>query len=153
MRRPENVEAVAENAVVIEAQPEDVFAVLADPERYAEWVVGTADTSGIDGVWPAPGARLRYRVGVGRVGFSDVTEVVEARQPDRIVLRARMRPFGTTEIELALTPEPRGTRLVMREEPASGFVRATHTRLTDVVLGRRNEAALRRLRRLVERGS
>lgn len=141
------------NAIVIEAPPEEVFAVLADAERYVEWVVGTADTTAMDDAWPAPGSRLRYRVGIGPLGFSDVTEVVEARPPSGMVLRARMRPFGTTEIELALGPEPRGTRLQMREEPVSGLVRATHTRLTDAVLGRRNEAALGRLRRLVETGS
>jgi uncharacterized protein YndB with AHSA1/START domain len=141
---------VSVNAVSIEAPPEDVFAVLADPERYVEWVVGTTDTEGLDAEWPAPGSRLRYRVGVGPFGFSDVTEVVEAQPPRRVALRAHMRPFGTTAIEMVLTPEPGGTRLVMREEPASGLVRATHTRLTDIVLGRRNEAALGRLRQLVE---
>lgn len=141
------------NAIVIEASPEEVFAVLADAERYVDWVVGTADTTSADGTWPSPGSRLRYRIGVGPLGFSDVTEVLEAQPPSRILLRARMRPFGSTEIELALTPEPRGTNLEMREEPASGLVRATHTRLTDAVLGRRNEAALDRLRRLVESAS
>ena len=141
------------NAISIEAPPEDVFAVLADPERYVEWVVGTTDTDGVDAEWPAPGARLRYRVGLGPVAFSDVTEVVEVHVPRRLVLRARMQPFGTTAIELALTPEEGGTTLVLREEPASGLVRATHTRLTDAVLGRRNEAALARLRRLVETGA
>jgi uncharacterized protein YndB with AHSA1/START domain len=144
---------MAENAIFIDAPPDDVFAVLADPERYVEWVVGTADTTPQDRAWPAPGSRLRYHIGLGRLGFSDVTEVVEARRPERIVLRARMSPLGTTAIEIDLRHEPPGTRLVMREEPASGLVRVTHTRLTDIVLGRRNEAALRRLRRLVERDS
>jgi uncharacterized protein YndB with AHSA1/START domain len=141
------------NAISIEAPPEDVFAVLADPERYVQWVVGTTDTGALDAEWPAPGSRLRYRIGVGPVAYSDVTEVVEVHPPSRVVLRARMRPFGTTAIELALTPAEGGTRVVMREEPASGLVRATHTRLTDLVLGRRNEAALDRLRRLVEAGA
>jgi uncharacterized protein YndB with AHSA1/START domain len=144
---------VSVNTISIKASPEDVFAVFSDPERYVEWVVGTADTDGLDADWPAPGSRLRYRVRLGPVAFSDVTEVVEVHPPRRLLLRARMRPFGTTAIELALTPEEGGTRLALREEPASGLVRVTHTRLTDVILGRRNEAALGRLRRLVETGA
>ena len=138
------------NAISIEAPPEDVFAVLADPERYVDWVVGTTDTDTVDPAWPAPGAKLRYHVGAGPLRFSDVTEVIEVQPPRRVLLHARMRPFGITEIELLLTPQGDGTQLVMREEPASGLVRATHTRLTDAVLARRNVAALERLRRIVE---
>lgn len=139
------------NVISIAAPPEDVFEVLADPERYVEWVVGTTETKAMDDAWPAEGSRLGYRVGLGPLALGDVTEVVEVRPPSRMVLRAHMRPLGTTAIELDLAADAGGTRLVMREEPASGFVRATHTRLTDVVLARRNDAALARLRRLVER--
>jgi uncharacterized protein YndB with AHSA1/START domain len=144
---------VSVNVISIAAPPEDVFAVLADPERYVEWVVGTTDTNTIDEAWPAPGSRLGYRVGIGPLAFTDVTEVVEVRPPSRMVLRAQIRPLGTATIELDLSADGNGTRLVMREEPASGFVRATHTRLTDVILRRRNDAALARLRRLAEAGA
>lgn len=141
---------MAVNEVVIEASPAEVFSVLADPERYVEWVVGTAETERVDAEWPDEGSKLRYEAGVGPLSLADVTEVVESEPPRRLLLHARMRPFGTTEIELRLERAGEGTRVVMREEPLEGLVEATHTRMTDAVLSQRNEVTLDRLKRLVE---
>jgi uncharacterized protein YndB with AHSA1/START domain len=141
---------VARNEIHVAAPPDAVFAVLADPRRYADWVVGTSETTEVDPAWPEVGSKLRYRVGVGPLGLSDVTEVVECEQPRRLLLRARMRPFGETAIELVLEPDGPGTRVVMVEEPVEGLVEATHTRVTDAVLAQRNTITLARLRGLVE---
>jgi uncharacterized protein YndB with AHSA1/START domain len=141
---------VALNDIHVAATPEAVFAVLSEPEQYAEWVIGTKRTETVDAAWPEPGSRLRWSAGIGPLETSDVTEVVEAEPGRRLLLRARMRPVGETEIELVLEPSGGGTRIVMREEPVEGLVEAGHTPVSDAVLSQRNERSLDRLRELVE---
>ena len=140
----------AENEITIAAPPERVFAVLSDPERYVDWVVGTRDTHGVDEEWPAEGAKLAYEVGAGPATFRDYTEVVASEPPHRLVLRARMRPIGDTEVELLLERHAEGTLVRMREEQVSGIGAALETPVSDVALAARNAIALRRLRSLVE---
>ena len=50
---------MARNRVHIHASPEEVFAVLADPERYPDWVVGAAGIRDADESFPAAGSRFR----------------------------------------------------------------------------------------------
>jgi len=141
---------MARNEIRIEAPPEAVFAVLADPERYEDWVVATSETSAAAGRWPEEGSSLRYRVGVGPLTVSDVTEVVESDPPSRLLLRARMHRLGETAIALELEPDGSGTRVVMTEEPVEGLVDAVHNRVSDAVLSKRNVLTLSRLRTLAE---
>jgi uncharacterized protein YndB with AHSA1/START domain len=141
---------MAVNEIEIAASPDEVFAVLADPERYVDWVVGTSDTETVDPDWPNEGAKLRYEAGVGPLKIADVTEVVESDPPRRLLLRARMRPVGEIGIELVLEPRGTGTRVTMTEEPAAGLLEVAHTPVSDAVTARRNDVALRRLRELVE---
>ena len=141
---------MARNQIRIEASREAVFALLAEPERYADWILGTSETRGANGDWPGEGSSLRYRAGIGPIALSDVTEVVESDPPRRLLVRARMRPFGETAIELELEPEDTGTRLVMTEEPVEGLVEAAHGSVVDAALSARNEHTLERLRALVE---
>ena len=141
---------MAVNEIDVAASPDEVFAVLADPERYADWVVGAAETEEEGGDWPLEGATLRYEAGAGPLVVTDLTEVVHSDPPRRLVLRAKLRPAGELRIELVLEASVRGTRLTMTEEPVEGLLATTHTRVTDAVLEQRNEAALDRLRQLVE---
>ena len=141
---------MAVNEIEVAAAPEAVFAVLADPERYADWVVGAAETDELDPSWPAEGATLRYEAGAGPLTVAGVTEVVESEPPRRLVLRALVPSLGEVAIELELEASAAGTRVVMREEPVEGVLEAAHTKLSDAALSRRNEVALDRLRRLVE---
>jgi len=141
---------VAENRITVAAPPERVFAVLADPERYADWVVGTTETHGVGDGWPDPGAKLAWEAGAGPVTLRDYTEVVESEPPARLLLRARMRPFGETEIELLLDPAGDGTAVTIREQPVEGVAAALHTPVSDAAVSARNALALRRLKSLVE---
>jgi uncharacterized protein YndB with AHSA1/START domain len=77
------LQPVARNRIHIEAPPEQVFAVLSDPERYPGWVVGAADTIKFDDEFPAPGSSFRHRVGLGPFTLSDRTWVVELDPPRR----------------------------------------------------------------------
>jgi len=95
----------------IPALPDQVWAVLADPLRYAEWVVGAQEVRCFDGEWPEPGARFHHRVGLGPVHIHDDTWVLESTPPRRLVLRARVRPFGHARVALELFACEAGTRV------------------------------------------
>lgn len=134
----------------VDAQPEDVFAVLADPDSYGDWVVGSKEIRGADDGFPASGTRFYHRVGFGPIDISDNTEVVESQPPHRLVLHAKARPMGVARVELAMVPQDGGTLVEMREEPISPVSRLMHNPLADFLLHGRNVEALRRLKRLAE---
>jgi uncharacterized protein YndB with AHSA1/START domain len=131
----------------IPASPERVWAVLADPRSYAEWVVGAARIRGFDGSWPARGARFHHSVGVWPLHIRDTTSVLESDPPRRLVLRARARPLGHARIEFTLTASELGTRLVMTEEVTSPLA-SRAKRLLDPLIHSRNTEGLRRLESL-----
>src|SRR5215218_1996524 len=142
---------MARNRVHIDATAEEVFAVLADPCRYPDWVVGAAGIRDYDQEFPEVGSRFHHQVGSWPVGLKDHTEVVEVDAPNRLVLQAKARPLGTARIELELQESAGGTEVRMEEAPGD--------RLTSLVIGNpvadtalrvRNAEALARLKRLVE---
>ena len=139
---------MARNVALIPADPERIWAVLADPGSYAYWVVGSDTIRDADGGWPQPGTKIHHRVGVGPLKINDDTQVVESEPGRRLVLHARARPLGTARVELQLVPEGTSTRVVMIEGPDDRFSRLLHNPLTDRLLHRRNETALRRLSEL-----
>jgi uncharacterized protein YndB with AHSA1/START domain len=128
--------------------PDQVWAILADPMRYAEWVVGAKEVRGFEGDWPARGARFHHTVGLGPIQLRDDTSVLESSPPRRLVLRARARPLGHARVALELTQSGVGTRVVMTEEPTSP-VASLMQKVLDPVIHSRNVEALRRLERLV----
>ena len=76
------------------ASAQDVFAVLADADRYGDWVVGSSAVRDADDGFPAVGTRFHHRVGVGPLKIDDHTEVLDVAPPLLLVLRANARPFG-----------------------------------------------------------
>jgi len=143
---------MARNAIHAEATPKKVFAVLSDPASYAEWVVGSREVRAADSHWPAAGSRFHHTIGLGPLAIKDHTSVERVDPPGRLVLCAKTRPFGIQRISLQLRKEGRGTRIVMEEEPVEGPAAWVHNRLFDLLLHARNAEALRRLKRLAERG-
>lgn len=145
--------AIASNHVRIKAPPERVFEVLAEPDSYADWVVGSQSIRDADPSWPAIGARFYHRVGVGPLRVNDHTEVVAVDAPRRLVLRARARPLGTAMITLtAQTLSAGGTELIMEEGPGDVFSRLLFNPFTDPLVALRNSESLRRLKRIAEAG-
>jgi uncharacterized protein YndB with AHSA1/START domain len=145
------VQGVARTETVIQAPPELVWAVLADPEAYPRWLVGAAAIRDADPAFPAPGTRFHHRVGFGPLKVNDHTEVVEAQAPRRLVLRAKARPLGTALVTFELASMAGGaTHVTMLEGPADAFSRLFHNPVTDVLLRGRNVESLRRLRELAE---
>jgi uncharacterized protein YndB with AHSA1/START domain len=136
----------------IAASPDEVFAVLANPENYGDWVVGSDTVRDADSAWPKVGTRFHHRIGFGLLKVSDHTEVLEVDAPRRLVLHARARPFATAEITLLLTKRDGGTTVTMFEVAGDRLSRLALNRLTDPLIHLRNLEALRRLKRIVETG-
>jgi uncharacterized protein YndB with AHSA1/START domain len=141
---------VARTEIEIEAPPEQVWAVLAEPKHYPDWVVGASAIRDADPGFPAPGTRFHHRVGFGPLKIDDHSEAVEAEPPRRLKLRAKARPLGTAFVTLVLEPTARGTHVTMYEEPADLLSRVVYNPITDLLLHGRNVESLRRLKALVE---
>jgi hypothetical protein len=142
---------VARNQVEVAAAPAAVFAVLADPARYADWVVGAREIVGWDAGWPAPGASFRHRSGLGPATLDDRTTVLHADPPAELVLLAAFGAFGAAEVRLRAVPAAAGSLVTLEERPVSGPLGAVRrARLLELAIAARNAESLRRLRRLVE---
>ena len=131
---------------------ERVFAVLADPRSYGDWVVGSDTIRDADPAWPAAGSRFHHRVGVGPLKLDDHTEVLEVDPPSKLVLHARARPLGTAKVSLLLAPHGDATHVTMREEAGDPLSRLAINPLTDRLVHHRNVESLRRLKRIAETG-
>ncbi|MCU1374372.1 MAG: hypothetical protein JWO68_1658 [Actinomycetia bacterium] len=136
----------------LDLHPEAVFAVLADPWRFADWVVGAKRIRAVDEAWPAAGSRFHHRFGVGPLTIDDSTVLEEIDPPQRIVLRARARPTGVARVtvELVATAEG-GTDVTMTEVPISGLAARLHNPALDLLVALRNRCSLRRLASLASR--
>ena len=156
---------MAENEIHLEAPPEAVFAVLRDPCRYPDWVVGAKRIRGFDPEWPEPGTEFHHAVGAGPVELKDKTSVVAADEPvvepgtpgdGKLVLRARAMPMGVAVVRITVCEDERpghaGSRVVMHEQPTEGLGARIHNPVLDAAVHVRNAVSLWRLRRLVESG-
>lgn len=56
---------MAQTERLINASPEAVFGVLADPRGYAYWVIGSLEVREADPEWPRPGSRFGHTVALG----------------------------------------------------------------------------------------
>lgn len=133
------------------APPAVVFAVLADGERYADWVVGAKKIRSVDPHWPTPGAEFRHKVGVGPLEIKD-RSTVEAVEPGRsITLRVRARPAGVARVHIELEPaSDGGTEIHMEEAPIDGVAKTIDNPLQRLLLRGRNVESLRRLAKIAE---
>lgn len=139
---------MAENQIEVQAPPEQVWAVLAEPQTYDEWVVGAQAVRDADSTWPQAGSKLHHRTGVGPLTIDDETMVELADAPTKLVLLAKVRPAGDFRVTLELRATPAGTTVVMHEEPVGGV--ATVVPGTDAAIAARNSFSLRRLKALAE---
>jgi uncharacterized protein YndB with AHSA1/START domain len=137
---------------VIAVPPERVFEVLADPEAYADWVVGCSEIRDADPAWPAVGARFHHRVGVRPLRVKDHTEVIGVDRPTRLKMHARARPVGTACVELVLAAEAGGTLVTMHETAGDRLSLVAINPLTEWIIHLRNTESLRRLKRIAETG-
>lgn len=144
---------VSVNRAVLGAPAEAVFAVLADAQCYDRFVVGTKRIRMSDTAWPAEGTELHHTIGAGPFVLRDSTRVVEVRPPERLVLRAGMRPVGVSVVVFDLRPVDGGTEVRVEERPVEGPEAAVWNPLFDALLWLRNVLMLHRLDRLVQQRS
>ena len=130
--------------------PEDVFAVLAEGRRYADWVVGAKRVRAVDDSWPEPGSRFHHEVGVGPLTIKDSSMVVSMDPPRQVVLEVRAFPAGKARVTLTISSQDGGSEVLMEEVPTGGPAKTIDSwplrRLTML----RNVESLKRLRRVVD---
>lgn len=143
---------MARNETHVDAPPAAVWAVLADPSSYGDWVVGSKLIRGADPGFPAVGTKLHHTVGFGPFSLDDETEVLEQQPEVKLVLKAKGRPFGTANVVLELRPAGGGTHVSIDESAGDLLSRLTSLNpVLDPLVRVRNVETLRRLRRLAER--
>lgn len=142
---------LARTKMVIDASPHQVFELLSDGSRYAEWVVGATEIEAEDAAFPAPGAEITPRVGVDPVSTTGTTEVTGVEVDRRVELLAHVEPLGRARINLRLNAVPEGTLVVMEEEAVDDDVRGALGRRMTRAVRARNAETLWRLKVLVER--
>jgi len=142
---------VAEVVRIIPAPRAAVFAVLADPYTYPDWVVGAQRIRSVEGDWPEPGATFHHVVGMFPLRLRDSTSVVEVDEERCLVLEARARPMGRARVELCLEDTPGGTRVTMIEYPVSGPATLAPSVVVEPSIRKRNHVTLERLEDVVKR--
>lgn len=141
---------MARNEIRIEAPPEAVFAVLADPRSFARWVVGSRTIRRADPAWPAPGTAFDHAVGIGPLALKDSSLVQESQPPHLLRLLVMLRPLSKAHVTLHLTRAGGATRVEMTEVAADTRSRLLFNPLTDPLVRLRNAESLRRLKALAE---
>jgi uncharacterized protein YndB with AHSA1/START domain len=141
---------MARNTVVIDARPEDVFAVLLDASAYPAWVVGTRRLRDVDPDWPSPGSRFYHAIGLGPFELQDDTKMLECEPPHHLVLEVRFRPAGWATVTITVRPHAAGSQLELEELPTGGPVQSVRGRALDTATHLRNTISLQRLRHLIE---
>lgn len=142
---------MSRTSILIDASPDDVFAVLDDACAYPAWVVGARRVRHVDAEWPAVGSRFHHAVGGPGAEIHDSTKVLERDVPRRLRLEVRFRPAGVADVDLRLTETAAGTWVELDERPRSGPAAVVPRWVVDPVLHARNLWSLRRLRAEVRR--
>ncbi|MCW3015862.1 MAG: Polyketide cyclase/dehydrase [Solirubrobacterales bacterium] len=141
---------MAINEITVDGTPKDVFDVLRDPYAYPKWVLGAKRVRDVDDGFPQPGTRFHHSVGIGPLELDDHTEVLEYTPDERLVLKAKTRPFGTARVTMEAQPVGNDrTRVVMDEVAGDPISRALYNPLVDALMKGRNAEALRRFAELV----
>ena len=141
---------MATNEKLIDAPADKVFTVLADPESYAHWVVGSNEIRKYDKSWPAEGSTFHHTQGKWPLTVKDTSSVIEAETDRRLVLEVRTRPYVIAKVDLELIAENGRTRVRMTEYPTGGILRRVHNPVLDFLTYLRNRRGLDRLARLAE---
>ena len=131
--------------------PEAVWAVLAEPENYGYWVVGSKAIRDAEPEWPAPGSKFHHTIGFGPLTLSDHTVALETERPHRFRLRAKGRPAGTATVTLELEPKDGGTLVTMSENPDGVFAPLALLPPLHLATKGRNAESLMRLEELALR--
>ncbi|HET9500596.1 MAG TPA: SRPBCC family protein [Marmoricola sp.] len=147
---------MATNKRLIHATPDKVWRVLSDGWLYPVWVVGASRMREVDETWPAVGSRLHHSVGVWPALVNDYTEARESEPRGRLVLRARVWPYGEASVHIELSPADEGTaadgtEVTIHEKIEKGPTAYLPGPLEGLGMKWRNSETLRRLAFIAER--
>jgi Polyketide cyclase / dehydrase and lipid transport len=134
------------------ATRQQVWDIIADGWTYSQWVVGNSRMRAVDADWPAVGSRIQHSIGVWPFLINDVTEVLECRPQEELVLLANTRPFGRARISLRLSDTPDGgCRIEMAEVLVGAPLGWLPNQLISVAVTPRNRECTLRLSAIAER--
>lgn len=134
----------------IPAPPGAVMAILLRAETFPIWTVGPGRVVIVDADWPGVGSGFTHETGRGPLRLRDRTTVQHVDAAGgRLTLLADVRPVGSAVVQLHVTAQGDGSRVVMHERPVSGPGSWLPQPLYRPTLAARNLVALRRLERLV----
>ncbi len=143
---------MAVNTVTVEAPPDIVFSVLADPPSYASFVVGTKRIRRFDPRFPELGSEFHHTLSIGPIPVVwDLSRVEEVDDGRRLVLRAQMRPLAVNLVAFTLRPDDAGTEVEVEEYAIEGPVALLWNPGFEALVSLRNTEMLRRLKNLAER--
>ncbi len=135
---------------MVEATPEQVWAVLEDGWSYPSWVVGASRMRAVGADWPAVGSKLHHSAGLWPAVVNDETEVLESDPPRRLRLQAKGWPAGEATIEVRIEPAGGGSKITLVEDATRGPGRFVPKVLRQPVIAVRNAETLRRLAYMAE---
>ncbi|MDQ0815028.1 uncharacterized protein YndB with AHSA1/START domain [Streptomyces sp. B3I7] len=135
---------------LIETAPENVWSVLADGTRYADWVVGTSSSTPVRGDWPELDSAIGYEVRLGPLTFHNETVVRRCVEGSVLELEAHAGPLGTARIAIELRSWGEYTLVIVDEHPLRGAGRAVHNMAVETVIQLRHRAMLARLAKVCE---
>ncbi len=142
---------MAVRQVLVNASPDDVWAVLSDGWSYAEWVVGTTEVRDVDETWPAVGSKLHYTIGRAPLRIENHSTVRVLEPGRRIELEAHAPPVGSARVAVQLIPWGEETLVIFDEHPLRGAGARLHSALLEVGVHLRTRRMLTNLARVVER--
>ncbi|MFF9063377.1 SRPBCC family protein [Streptomyces sp. NPDC101213] len=130
---------------LIKTSPRRVWTVLSDGDRYADWVVGTAESTPVRGQWPQVGAEIGYEVRIGPVRLGNRTVVRRCEEGTALELEARAGALGTARIAIELRPWGEHCLVIVDEHPLQGVGGALHNVGVEALIQLRHRAMLARL--------
>ncbi|MFD7406495.1 SRPBCC family protein [Streptomyces sp. NPDC059866] len=135
---------------LIHVSPSAVWAVLADGDQYAQWVVGTAKSHPVRGHWPQSHAALHYQIRFGPLRLSNETVVRHSQEDVSLELEAHAGVLGTARIAIELRPWGEHCLVILDEHPLRGAGGRLHNAGFEALIHLRHRAMLARLARLCE---
>lgn len=130
--------------------PDALWAVLSDPYRFGDWVVGTSAARPEKGRWPEVGSSLRYSIRIGPKDLQGTTVVRRYEPPGALELEAHAGSLGTARIAFDIRRWGEGTLVILDEHPLRGFGGRAHNGLVDALIQFRHRHMLNRLGRAAE---
>jgi uncharacterized protein YndB with AHSA1/START domain len=133
------------------ATPAQVWSLLSDGYRYAEWVHGTKEIRDVDAGWPTEGAALHYTAGVGPITYKGETKVSTSAPQRQLELEVHAWPAGTVRVNIVIEPSGTGSIVTLDEHPLRGPTRLLLNPLSRLGFVARTNVMINDLLRLAER--